>query len=198
MMMKIHKTLHIISLATMITMLGIAAYSAPNMDFFQICRRGTIEEVRAAIENGADVNAKQQSGQSALFSAVQNKNLDVVSLLIKKGADVNARDNEGFTVLMMVASMIPDPIPIMRELIDNGADLNSQDKEGETALMFAAEAMQGKESEKVMSFLLDSGANPNLKNSSGETALDIAVRLKKYEGTEILKRLESVTSAKPN
>jgi ankyrin repeat protein len=69
-----------------------AASAAPSKNFFGLCRTGSIEEIRAAIEAGADLNARQSNGETALYSAVSNPNPDVVSLLIEKGADVNARD----------------------------------------------------------------------------------------------------------
>ena len=162
--MQIKKTRFLTLLSIMLVICATVAHAATE-DFFRLCTYGTAGEVEAAIKNGADVNA---------------------------------RDNKGASAIMVVGYVAPNPFPVMKVLIDNGADLNMQSEDGMTALMYAAIAMQNQKPEEAIALLLDSGANPNLKNARGETALDIAIKMGRYKGTEILKRLESVTSAKPN
>jgi len=51
--------------------------------------------VRALLEHGADVNARQEGGWTALHAASQNGDVEMVRLLIAAGADVQARaDNQ--------------------------------------------------------------------------------------------------------
>ena len=52
------------------------------------------------IENGADVNAKDQYGITALMEASRNGHDDIVKRLIDNGADVDARDNESWSALL--------------------------------------------------------------------------------------------------
>ncbi|WP_183577279.1 ankyrin repeat domain-containing protein [Mucilaginibacter sp. X5P1] len=47
------------------------------------------------IENGANVNVRQQAGSTPLHSAAQNGNLDLLILLLENGADVNVRMEGG-------------------------------------------------------------------------------------------------------
>lgn len=47
------------------------------------------------IENGADVNVKQQKGTTPLHFAAQNGNLELIILLLEKGAQVNVRMEGG-------------------------------------------------------------------------------------------------------
>jgi uncharacterized protein len=49
------------------------------------------ESVRILIEHGADVNAKQEAGWTALHAASQNGDVEMVRLLIAGGAQVHAR-----------------------------------------------------------------------------------------------------------
>lgn len=53
------------------------------------------DAVRALLEHGADVNARQEGGWTALHAASQNGDVEMVQLLIAGGADVKARaDNQ--------------------------------------------------------------------------------------------------------
>lgn len=60
-------------------------------DIFEIAQDGTPEEIKVAIEAGADVNARNENGSTPLHSAAYNPNPAVITTLIKAGADVNAR-----------------------------------------------------------------------------------------------------------
>ena len=52
---------------------------------------------------GADVNAQNKDGETALMRAVREGNTEVAEALIKAGADLNAQDKKGWTALMEVA-----------------------------------------------------------------------------------------------
>jgi len=49
------------------------------------------DAVRTLLEHGADVNAGQEGGWTALHQAAQNGDVEMARLLIAAGADVNAR-----------------------------------------------------------------------------------------------------------
>ena len=61
--------------------------------------QGNSEISKFLIVKGADINAKNNNGETALMLAALNKRLEIVRLLIKKGADVNAESNKGHTAL---------------------------------------------------------------------------------------------------
>jgi len=62
--------------------------------------------VTSLLDNGADVNLKDQSDTTALQFALVYCGYDVVETLVKAGADVNARDKKGHTPLG-IARKIP-------------------------------------------------------------------------------------------
>src|ERR1700744_963557 len=51
--------------------------------------------VRTLIENGAQVNVRQQAGVTPLHSAAQNGNLELLILLLENGAETNIRMEGG-------------------------------------------------------------------------------------------------------
>ncbi|WP_186376102.1 ankyrin repeat domain-containing protein, partial [Hyella patelloides] len=76
------------------------------------------------IENGADVNVKDNKGRNALF---YTNNIEIIQLLIENGADVNSRDNFGKTPLtdmVIKASRNLRYIDNINLFIENGADIS--------------------------------------------------------------------------
>jgi len=55
-------------------------------------RNGDVKAVKALLDKGADVNAKNEIGITALWIAASNGKPDIVEVLLERGADVNARD----------------------------------------------------------------------------------------------------------
>lgn len=53
------------------------------------------EITRMLIENGANVNVRQQAGATPLHSAAQNGNLDILIMLLENGAETNVRMEGG-------------------------------------------------------------------------------------------------------
>jgi len=84
---------------------------------------GTFELLVAA---GADVNLKNDQGQTPIFSACWDAR--AVTLLAQAGADLNAKDANGQTALMHCVT--PD---FAQAMIAAGADLFRRDGRGETA-----------------------------------------------------------------
>ena len=60
-------------------------------------RKGDIEAVKKSIADGADVNAKSESGTTPLHYAAVMGHKEIAELLIDNGADVNLKDDGGDT-----------------------------------------------------------------------------------------------------
>lgn len=109
-----------------------------NADFLHTCKEGTGEEVSAALKEGADPNAKDSDGVTALmFAAAYNPNPEVITALAKAGADLNATGPHGVSILMIAAKNNPTREVIVT-LVKAGADPNVMDSNGDTALTYAA------------------------------------------------------------
>ena len=89
--------------------------------------------VRLLIQKGADVNVRDQYGDTPLHQALWGADFDKIAwLLIQQGANVNARDKEGKTPLHKARDS-----KIVQLLIQKGADVNARDKKGRTPLSIA-------------------------------------------------------------
>src|SRR5580692_7628969 len=91
-----------------VTILGLVASARAADDkrdaLWTAVRAGDVKAIQAAIDKGADVNAKNEIGVSSLWIAASKGKLDVIELLVKRGADVNVRDGIWYqTPLSMTA-----------------------------------------------------------------------------------------------
>ena len=59
----------------------------------------TLEAVMVALDHGADVNASNESGDTALHGAANGGYAEVIQLLVDKGAKLNAKNRAGRTPL---------------------------------------------------------------------------------------------------
>ena len=134
---------------------GSAAAAVSTEYFLGLCYSGTAQQVEEAIQAGADVNAKDQKGVTALMNAARwNSDLEVITVLAEAGADVNAKDQKGVTALMNAAGWNSN-FEVITVLIKAGADVNAKDQNGETALIFAAN-----KNPEAIPVLVDNGADP--------------------------------------
>jgi len=100
---------------------------------------GETEEVKALLDKGANVNARDTLGFTALIFAARSGNASTVNLLLAKGADVNAKSKMlGYTALINAAAFGDEEM--VAALIAQGANVNEKDDDGITALTFAEEA----------------------------------------------------------
>ena len=91
------------------------------------------------LEEGVDVNAKDEGGITALMWAICKGNIEIIKMLLKKGADVNAKDKYGVSALAL-SLMSPSrwrQKEIVSILLEKGADVNAVDNFGLTAVMWA-------------------------------------------------------------
>src|SRR5213078_2816136 len=107
--------------------------------------------IRSLLDSGADVNAAQADGTTAL--------------LVKRRANVNAANRYGVPPLSLACTN--GNADLVKLLLDAGADANASLQGGETVLMTAARAG----SLETVKALLARGANPNARERRGQTAL---------------------------
>ena len=109
------------------------------------------------IDNGADVNARNNKGETPLF---YSNHPEFAKLLIKYGADVNARNNDSETPLFYVKKLA-----FAKLFIDNGADVNARNNDGNTPLHL------NRNYKSIVKLLIEKGVDVNARNNDGNTPL---------------------------
>ncbi len=135
------------------------------------------EVINLLITYGADVNAKDVQGRSALLEECRHdQREEVIEALLAHGADINAVDNLKTGVLHLFATRDYNE-EIITTLAKKGADVNARDWLGNTPLHIAA-GESGFEFTSghldAVRRLLDAGASLEIRNNSMRTPLDTA------------------------
>lgn len=141
-----------------------------------------LDIVKLLIKNGANVNARDDRGHTALiYSSIQAENFEVVKFLIEQGADVNVIGGDN---ALMFASANSN-FEIVKLLIDKGVNINAKNIRGGTALIETGSWSGGNkwcvrdknnicqdgDSMKILRLLIDNGAEINVADNEGDTAL---------------------------
>jgi ankyrin repeat protein len=164
--------------------------------------------IEALLAKKADVNAKDQSGDSVLVYAVNSGSDAAVKLLLQHGANANNADQYGNTILsnaidhsgpeviktllnagakaageLPLLALRSDDTSLAQLFIKHGANVNESTALEKTPLMFAAS--QGHLN--MLKFLLKNGAKVNAKSpTEGSTALMETIPYGQIEAAKLL------------
>ncbi len=146
-------------------------YISSAGDLIEATKKGDLKLVDKLLSNGADVNARDDSGQAALHHASYLGHFEIVKLLINNGANVNIKVPEAELTPLHGAAMNGD-MKIVKFLIEHNAKPNSKDIEGATPI-FAA-CWIGKLS--IVKYLVENGADTGSKTHYDATVLHHATQ----------------------
>ena len=159
-----------------IVMLAVAlllgATPADDAALLGAARRGDIAAVRSALSEGADPNAAEGDGLTALHMAAERGNAEIVRILIDARANVEAKTRLGeYTPLHLAAEGAH--ASVVRVLLEAGADVMAiTTNTGVTPLHLAAKALSGA---GAVQELLRHGVPVNAREASaGQTPLMFA------------------------
>ena len=140
-----------------------------NLSIVREAALGNADSVRNLAKSGADVNAIDENGDTAVVIASANGHKEAVAALIESGANINQSDGKGETAI--AAAIRAQNSEMVKTLYEKGADLNQAVKSGETPLMLASQLGLG----DIAQFLTQAGVDLNAKGLNGKTAMYIAV-----------------------
>jgi ankyrin repeat protein len=164
--------------AAAVCVAAIAAHADPNADLCAAASIGTLNEMKAALKAGANVNYRdpKNQGRTPLMLTLVFGSADKVRLLVASKADVNMKSGDGLSALMYAVD--GGNLEIIAILIKARADVNARDNDGMTPLMRVTR-MNVFEKEPVLAAaraLLDAKADVNAADREGDTVLMLAVR----------------------
>jgi ankyrin repeat protein len=163
------------------------------MSLIRTSAKGDYSAAAQLLKEGADVNAVDSKGRTALIEAAWSGYTKIVKLLLKYGAAVNCADSSGFTPLFRAVE--EGFAEIVAFLLENGAEVNTRaGVRGSTPLMLAAE----KGDREIIALLVDHGAKVNALDQFGETALDRAFRLEQMDAASLLQERGAIGKPERN
>ncbi|GMK41888.1 hypothetical protein PCCS19_49470 [Paenibacillus sp. CCS19] len=148
--------------------------------------RGKLSELAYVVERGADVNAVDEAGHSALWHAVYGAYIEEVKWLLDAGLRL---EQHGVQALRLAASI--GSLPMVKLLIERGVHPDaraSRDADDSYTALHQAVMYGHKE---TAAFLLEQGADPAICNDSGQNAYDIAKLNELPSMVKLIRRYES-------
>ena len=149
-----------------------------NDQLFEAVRKGDVAAATAALDRGADVNAKFRYGTTALFKAAERGNLEVAKLLIDRGADLNVKDTF-YGATAMSWALDGKHVGVVRLLLEKGAG------DVDDVLMTGV----NENNEEFVKIALDRGG---VKPETLTAALALSADAKKTGVVELLKKAGAV------
>jgi ankyrin repeat protein len=149
-------------------------------------RKGDFTLTKLLLEHGADINAQNEKGETALHIAARIKNVDIVKLLIRDGAQ-NKKDKLGYTPLRY-ALLTKNNLGCAKILLDAGISPLSKDNDGNTD-MHAAVVMGSRSAVKLLLEGKSEHFRDDLiqtKNKAGLTPLHVASMRKRKGVVKLL------------
>lgn len=126
---------------------------------------GRVRIVKLLLENGAEVNIRNEGGETPLHYAARHGHVSVMKILLEYGADPAQKGTGCGTPMQWAAGN--GQIRAIKTLLDYGVGIDQPGSGGVTALM---EAVSHSQLETVR-FLLANDANVNVRDNNGSTAL---------------------------
>jgi ankyrin repeat protein len=139
--------------------------------------RNSIKFIKALIERGADINARDKLLQATPLLKVldwrgRQNDMEVIKCLLENGADINARDKYGKTVLHQTVGdwgSKYNMLTLIEYLLQSGVDINAQDVDGFTPLIRAMCTIACNETH--IALLLRYNPNVTISDTWGRTAV---------------------------
>jgi len=119
---------------------------------------------RALLDAGADINARDNKGLSAVDYAAQYKKLEVMAALSKAGAQVSYTGDSAKDIIMAALSADQEKV---RSLLEAGENPNAKSSDGKTLLEYSVENKWP----SIVELLVKKGADIKVKDKNGWTLL---------------------------
>ena len=170
--------------AVLVALCATTLWAAAAMDapVAEAAARGDLESVRTLLRDGADVNAAQGDGMTALHWAALRGDAEMVSVLVYAGANVASTTRLGAYTPLHLASR-DGRAEAVTLLIEAGSDPDAAATTGVTPLHFAAAGGDV----PTLTSLLEAGVEVDAReNSNGQTPLIFAAAAGRLDAVRAL------------
>ncbi len=153
-------------------LLAMPAVAITDQDraLIEATARNDIEAVRRLIAAGANVNAQDETLDSAFLLAGAEGRLEILKMTLAAGADLRSTNRYGGTAL--IPACHHGHVETVRELLKTAIDVDHVNRLGWTALLEVAILGDGSEPYvEIARLLLAHGAKANLADREGVTPL---------------------------
>lgn len=155
------------------------------MQLHAAASRGDLEGIESALKAGADVNSRDQRGQTPLARALEDANAfshrlgpkvttSAVERLLDAGVDLDLNDSLGDTAIHH-AACVPDP-RFFDLLVERGGDPRHVTQSGYSVLLHACFQPASPAKQAILLRLIEAGADLDQRSSFGEFPLAVCVR----------------------
>lgn len=170
------------------------------MQLHAAAARGDIEGMTFALEYGADINARDGSGQTALVFALErlkgfspyrgpSMTLDAVRFLITAGTNLEAADSLGATAIHHAAA-IPN-VAFLEMMLDHGGDAKHVTKSGYSVLTQACYQPSSPEKRAIVQRLHSVGVSLDAETDFGEFPLGVCLHFGDLDTMRVLLELDA-------
>lgn len=147
---------------------------------FAACRAGKLDNVRALLDHGANLNAATLSQESPLLAAIENGHFKIAELLIERGADCSITSQNNKNPLS--ESIAKKNIDLVDKILSN---MSAQDLQNKNLEQYLCDAIK-ENNLQLIALLLDKGCNVNDSYPDGFTPLHLAVAFGSLEVAQML------------
>ncbi|MCG2589978.1 ankyrin repeat domain-containing protein [Rhodohalobacter sulfatireducens] len=180
--MKTHKVISILTILVVFATSSVFAQSNHEKKMFEALKMNDISSIHKFIEDGADINAQNNKGNTALHYAISEGNEEMVKSLIKLGANVNEMNAHYNTPLTI--AIINERNQVVDILLQAGANPNYGNNDKMTPTHIAA--LTG--NYDSMTSLIANQADINIMSETGVTPLMLAAAKGHYDVVNLLLR----------
>lgn len=142
------------------------------------------EAIDILLKYGADINERDENGNTAAIFAAGNGQYKKLSRLIALGSDIEMRNNAGNTPLLEAAfaektyyayghSNPEDVLECVKILLDAGANIEAKNNLGNTVFLNALASPQ--DNADILGLLTESGADVHARNAEQQCSLTVSL-----------------------
>ncbi len=167
----------------LLVIMVFSSTALPDSPVADAAMSGDVDAVRELLREGADVNAAQGDGMTALHWAAERIDEELTSMLIYAGANVSAITRIGDYTPLHLASKNGGS-SVVEKLLDAGADPSAKSSAGGAGPLHFAAAGGAAD---VIAILIDRGADPNVTEDEwDQTPLMFASARNRVDAIQVL------------